>query len=121
MNTISFPHMFNKNKYTLTTSLSENYQSTNESIKSLLLCNPGELLGDPEYGCSLLNNLFDIKTNGNSDELKNVIIIAINKYIPEINVNKIKIYAYSNDNKYKINIYYCLKPYKDEVIFELIV
>ena len=55
MNTISFPHMFNKNRYTLSTSLSYDYQSTNESLKSLLLTNPGELLGDPAYGCGLLN------------------------------------------------------------------
>ena len=94
MNTISFPHMFNKNRYTLSTSLSYDYQSTNESLKSLLLTNPGELLGDPTYGCGLLNCLF---------------------------VNVIKIYAIDNNNKYKITIKYTLKPNGDNITFELIV
>lgn len=121
MNTISFPHMFNKNRYTLSTSLSYNYQSINESLKSLLLTRPGELLGDPEYGCRMLINLFDIKSNGSIEDLKSNILLAINKYIPEINVNDIRIYESSNNNKYKITISYKLKPYIDDVIFELVI
>lgn len=121
MNTISFPNMFNKNRYTLSTSLSYDYQSTNESLKSLLLTNPGELLGDPSYGCELLNCLFDIKTNNNINELQAIINKAIEKYIPEIIVNNIRIYSNSNDNKYKISINYTLKPYTNDTTFELIV
>lgn len=121
MNTISFPHMFNKNRYTLSTSLSYDYQSTNESLKSLLLTNPGELLGDPAYGCGLLNCLFDIKTNNNINELQSVINKAIEKYIPEIIVNNIRIYTNSNDNAYKITINYTLKPYTTNTTFELVV
>ena len=121
MNTISFPYMFNKNKYTLSTSLSYDYQSTNECLKSLLLTNPGELLGDPEYGCRLLLNLFDVKTSSSIDDLKSNILFAINKYIPEISVNNIRIFSNSNNNKYKITINYTLKPYKDDVVFELII
>ena len=121
MNTISFPHMFNKNRYTLSTSLSYDYQSTNESLKSLLLTNPGELLGDPLYGCEMLNCLFDVKTNNNINELKGLILKAVNKYIPEIIVNEIKLYTNDNDNKYKITINYTLKPNDDNITFELIV
>lgn len=121
MNTISFPNMFNKNRYTLSTALSYNYQSTNESLKSLLLTNPGELLGDPEYGCGLLNCLFDVKTTNNINELKSIIMRSIEKYIPEINVNEIRIYSSANDNKYKITINYILRPYTTSNDFELVV
>lgn len=121
MNTISFPNMFNKNKNDVTTSLSYNYESINESIKSLLSTNHGELLGDPLYGCGLKQKLFDIKSNSNIAELKNIIQNDIQKYIPEILVNEIKIYGSENDNKYKITIDYKLKQSYDSETFEMIV
>lgn len=120
MNTISFPNMFNKNKNDVTTSLSYNYESINESIKSLLSTNPGELLGDPLYGCGLKQKLFDLKTNANISELKNIIQNDIQKYVPGIVINDIKIYSSENDNKYKITINYRLKQSYDSKTFEIV-
>lgn len=120
MNTISFPNMFNKNKNDVMTSLSYNYESINESIKSLLSTNPGELLGDPLYGCGLKQKLFDLKTNANISELKNIIQNDIQKYVPGIVISDIKIYSSENDNKYKITINYRLKQSYDSETFETV-
>ena len=122
MNTISFPNMFNINDSKLSTNLSYNYKSIQESLKSLLLTNPGELLGDPAYGCGIRQSLFDIEYDVNMNELKNTIIKAINKYIPQIEVfaYSIKIYSNSNDNKYKIVIQYKIRQINENRSFELI-
>lgn len=122
MNTISFPKMFDVNSNKLSTNLSYNYQSIHESLTSLMLTNPGELLGDPAYGCGIRQQLFDIKSDVNINELKNTIVYAINKYIPQIKVssNTIKIYSDSNNNKYKIVVYYTIITTAENQTFELV-
>ena len=81
MSTISFPTMFNKNKYSLRIGLSYNIQSVNESLKSLLSTRTYELLGDPDYGCDIINQLFDLQGQPNIYELKQTDVKAINKYL----------------------------------------
>ena len=122
MNTISFPNMFNVNNSRLSTNLSYSYKSISESLKSLILTNPGELLGDPAYGCGFRQSLFDVKSDINVSELKNTVLTAINKYLPQIitNTSLIKIYGDSNSNHYKLIIYYRLVDTVENQTFELI-
>lgn len=124
MNTISFPKMFNSNSNKMNVNLSIYIKSINESLKSLLMTNPGELLGDPVYGCALREKLFDIKNDVNMLELRNIITKAISRYMPEILVNSsdIKIYSNPNNNKYKIIINYNVNKYIGEMFtFETII
>lgn len=122
MNTISFPKMFDINNSKLATNLSYNYKSIHESLTSLLMTNPGELLGDPKYGCGIRMKLFDIKNNTNINELKTTLVDAINEYVPQINTDYslVKIYSDGNNNKYKITIGYTIKDSKDLETFEII-
>jgi phage baseplate assembly protein W len=120
MNSISFPKMFDVNNSKLVTNLSYNIKSIHESLTSLLSTSPGELLGDPEYGCAIKDELFNITSNSNVADLKDIIVTAINKYIPSISVdnNDIKIYS-NNNNKYKIIIPYKLSNVNEIHYFEL--
>lgn len=122
MNTISFPKMFNSNSYKTITNLSYNNKSIHESLTSLFLTSPGELLGDPAYGCSIKEKLFDIKTDFDINEIRNIMIYAINKYVPRIIVKPtdIKIYSNSNNNKYKIVINYRINTNTELQSYELI-
>lgn len=122
MNTISFPKMFNNNSYKTSTNLSYNYKSIHESLTSLFLTSPGELLGDPAYGCAIKEKLFDVKTNFDMNEIRNIMIHAINKYIPQISVraSDIKIYSNPNNNKYKITLAYRTKTDTDLQSYELV-
>lgn len=123
MNMISFPSMFNKNNKNTTTRLSYGYDSINESIRALFYVNKGELLGDPSYGTTLIEQIFELKTTTSINEIKQLIIQYINTYIPRIYIttDMIKIYANANDNKYKITIRYMLNPNSDYSYFEIIV
>lgn len=122
MNTISFPKMFDVNNSKLSTNLSYDYKSIHESLTSLLLTSPGELLGDPAYGCGIKDKLFDVKSNTNVNELKEIIVRAIIKYLPQIRVSNgsIKIYSNVNNNQYKIIIGYRLADSPENQTFELI-
>ena len=55
-NTYSFPQIFGRQTYK--TELSKDNKSINESLGILLRTRPGELFGDPEYGCNLINRIF---------------------------------------------------------------
>lgn len=111
MNTISFPNMFNIINNKLSTNLSYNIKSINESLKSLLLTSPGELLGDPAYGCRMKEKIFDIKSFNDIHEIKSLIIEAVNKYVPRIHLihSNIIIFNNPNNNKYKISLRYTIK------------
>lgn len=122
MNTISFPTMFDVNNAKLSTNLSYSYQSIHESLTSLMMTSPGELLGDPAYGCGIKDMLFDIKSTINVSELKSVIVRAIEKYLPQIKVStsSIKIFNNQNTNQYKLIIGYTLINSYENQTFELV-
>ena len=76
--TFSFPYLFNR--ISKKTNLSTDNKSINECLSVLLRTRQGELLGNPNYGCNLLNNLF--KYNGVliDNIIKEDIVNTINKY-----------------------------------------
>lgn len=83
--TFSFPQMFNKTTYK--TNLSENTKSINECLGILLRTRPGEMLGDPNYGCTLIERIFMYEGVIIESLLKEDIIDAVEKYEPRINMS----------------------------------
>ena len=71
-----------------------NYE-TKYSIKSnlinYLLTNPGERVGNPNFGAGLRNYLFSQITDGNLDFLKEDIQLKINKYFSNVIIDKLDI------------------------------
>ena len=122
-NTISFPKMFNKTDYKMKTDVSYSLESINESLKSLLSTTKGELLGDPLYGSTLKELLFELKTTKNMFIIKRTIVEDILKYVKGISTNEsmIKIYSNPNNNKYKIIVGYYVLPNNEKYTFETIV
>jgi len=122
VNSISFPRMFNKNKYSLSTGLSYSTQSIHESLTSLFSCNQEELLGDPGWGSEIRKLVFDIKSQPNTYILKRSIADSISKYMKSITTDEslIKIYNNPNDNSYKIVIGYYIVPYDELHAFDII-
>ena len=83
--TFSFPQMFNKTTYK--TSLSENTKSINECLGILLRTRPGEMLGDPNWGCSLIERIFMYEGVVIESLLKEDILNAVQKYEPRITMS----------------------------------
>ena len=121
MNTISFPNMFNKNDLTSMTNISYGYESIHNSLSAIFNVNKGELLGDPSYGTKIREKLFDLNTPTNMGEIKQMIILYIERFIPQIYVNSsmIKIYT-DGDSHYKITISYKIKNSGEQNDYEVI-
>lgn len=84
--TFTFPTMVSR--INGKTQLSEDVKSINECLGILLRTRPGELLGDPEYGCNLLNRIYQYNGVIIEDLCKDDIIDAISKYETRCSVSK---------------------------------
>ena len=109
--TFSFPYLFNR--ISKKTNLSSDNKSINECLSVLLRTRPGELLGNPNYGCNLLNNLF--KYNGVliDNIIKEDIVNAIHKYEPRIDITYNDIEIIQEDSKVFIFLTYLIKDTKE--------
>lgn len=105
--TFSFPQIVDRSSREI--KLSQNTKSINECLGILLRTRPGELLGDPEYGCFLLDRVF--RYNGVVIEplIKEDIATAISKYEPRIIVEEKDITIIYNKQILSIYLTYEIK------------
>lgn len=102
--TISFPQVVSRTTHK--TRLSENTKSINECLGILLRTRPGEMLGDPSWGCMLIERIFMYEGVIVETLIREDIITAIQKYEPRINVNESDIQIVYNNNIVNIYIQY---------------
>lgn len=105
--TFSFPQLVNRT--TRKIELSRNTKSINECLGILLRTRPGELLGDPDYGCYLIDRVF--RYNGVIIEslIKEDIMNAVQKYEPRIDMSTNDIYLEQDGRILRIYIQYTIK------------
>ena len=122
MSSISFPNIFDNNKYSMSVRPSFSIKGINESLTTLFKCNINELLGDSNYGTDFVASLLDLKTRSNVYLIKRAIVYRINKYLPYLIVSEesINIYNNPNNNKYKIDILYKLKNVDQTYTFSFV-
>lgn len=94
MYSLAFPNIFNTSK----TNLIRDKEATVTNLKLLLLSNQGGLLGDPQFGTTLTEMLF----NQNDDVIKELVVeeiyTAIQTFMPQIKV-KLEDIDVSTDGK----------------------
>lgn len=105
--TFSFPQIINR--ITDKVELSDNVQSINECLGILLRTRPGELLGDPEWGCNAIDRIFRYQGVVVKELIKEDILNAVNKYEPRINMKSSDITLVSDYNILHIYISYEIK------------
>jgi len=71
-------------------------ESISQSLKNILMTSPGEMLGDPFFGCRLKEFLFELDYNLR-DLIRDEIARAIITYEPRVTIQDISIN--SNDNE----------------------
>lgn len=104
--TIKFPNMFNI--MTGKTQVVSGVESIQNSLKILLKSNIYELLGDPQYGCKLTQEMFEPDSNILADIIKHDIVNAIRTYEPRIILSEDDITVKSDRNNIYITISYHL-------------
>ena len=102
-----------------------NYDSNKEvikfHIKNLFLTNPGERISVPDYGIGVRRYLFENITQGLLNNLKDVILDQISRYMPYIRVEESAINDFPEENKISISLRYTIleTAEKDVLTFEL--
>lgn len=106
-------------KYPFSSNNSDNvYLDTNdtfsESIKSQLLhlifTEKGQRIRDPEFGTGLINFIFQPNDGDTIGSIKNEIITQVNKYIPGLIFDEIKVYKQDDElSNIIVSITYSIK------------
>ena len=105
--TFSFPQIINRTSGKI--ELSDNVQSINECLGILLRTRKGELLGDPQWGCNVINRIFAYNGVILEELIKEDIMDAINMYEPRIIVSSSDIAIIEDVNKVDIYLQYTIK------------
>lgn len=105
--TFSFPQIINRVSKKI--DLSDNVQSINECLGILLRTRPGELLGDPDYGCYLIDRVFQYQGIIVDELIKEDILTAVEKYEPRIEMTTNNITLVEQDNVLSIYLKYVIK------------
>lgn len=105
--TFSFPQIINRTTGKI--ELSEDAKSINECLGVLLRTRPGELLGDPEYGCNLITRIFQYNGVVIDTLIVEDILEAVNKFEPRITMSDSDIQIIKNVDKINIYIQYLIK------------
>lgn len=115
--TFSFPQVVNRT--TRKIELSSDTKSINECLGILLRTRPGELLGDPDYGCHLIERVFMYNGIVVEPLIREDIINAINDYEPRIECNESDINIIRSGNTIGIYIQYNIKDTNEVNQFNL--
>ena len=105
--TFSFPRMVDLRTRKIT--LSDTYKSINECLGILLRTRKGELLGDPDYGCNLLERIFMYNGLIVEQLIREDILDAVSKYAPRINMTSNDIIIEQDVRTVRIYIQYEIK------------
>ena len=105
--TFSFPQLINRT--TRKIELSTNTKSINECLGILLRTRPGELLGDPDYGCYLIDRVFMYQGVVIDELIKEDILDAVQKYEPRITMTSNDITLVTDNRVLKIYLQYEIK------------
>lgn len=75
-----------------------------ENLKTLLLTRVGERYGSPEYGTFLLNAIFEPNVAQLKNEIKDLIIPKVSKFLPYIDIQDITVVTAEDDPTLNYNI-----------------
>ena len=105
--TFSFPQMISRTSGK--TVLSSSNKSINECLGILLRTRPGEMLGDPDYGCMLIERIFMYQGLVIEALIKEDIINAVSNYEPRITLTSNDITIVQDIKTVSIYIQYTIK------------
>ena len=95
-----------KNAFTDDVSVVKNDNAIKQSIKNLVLTNPGEKHFQPNVGSRVFNLLFEPLDAFTADAVKDEVINTINQYEPRVELTKVDVTAIPEGNKLNITLEY---------------
>jgi len=74
------------------------------NLKNLLLTRIGERYNNPTYGTNLLNIIFQPNVSELKSDIIDIITVAVNRWLPEVNLEKIEVLTAEDDPTLDHNI-----------------
>jgi len=91
-----------------------------ENFKTLLLTSPGERYMLPEYGCGLLNLIFEPNDESFEEDVNDIIYGAANTWLPYVNITKLDVQTAADnpllDHVVEISIEFNVQNFSTEKI-----
>ena len=100
MKSIQFPNMFSK----MSTYVISDHAATSQNLKSLLLSERGELVGDPYFGVKLKRYLYDQNNYVLKDILIDELYTQIATFMPQLKIRRQDITIDQDDTTIYANI-----------------
>ena len=100
MKSIQFPNMFSK----MSTHVISDHAATSQNLKSLLLSERGELVGDPYFGVKLKRYLYDQNNYVLKDILIDELYTQIATFMPQLKIRRQDITIDQDDTTIYANI-----------------
>lgn len=95
-----------KNAFTDDVSVVKNDNAIKQSVKNLVLTNPGEKHFQPNIGSRVFNLLFEPLDAFTADAVKDEVINTINQYEPRVELTDVVVVPIDQGNKLSITIEY---------------
>ena len=95
-----------KNAFTDDVSVVKNDNAIKQSIKNLVLTNPGEKHFQPNVGSRVFNLLFEPLDAFTADAVRDEVINTINQYEPRVELTDVVVVPIDQGNKLSITIEY---------------
>jgi hypothetical protein len=100
----------------VTQTLVEDYDSIIQSIKSILTTSRNTRMMLPEFGCDLMDVLFDVLDEASEVLVKNIVIAAINRWEPRVYVDysQTSVRAVYDEHAYYVIIVFKIRNLGDQ-------
>ena len=100
-------------------SILTNEQALLESVKNIILTEPGTRVMNPTFGCGLTKYLFEPLDGILISSMKSVITDSIRAFEPRVENLQIFVAENQNDNSVDITMYFNMKTYTNTQVLNL--
>lgn len=85
-----------------------NISAVQWSMAGIIATRKGEKPFDPEFGCDISHELFELMNDASTSAVERSIYDAIRNYEPRVKVKQVKVVPMYDRNEYIVSIYYSL-------------
>ena len=90
-----------------------NMDSIKQSVKTIVLTQPGSRLFEPDFGCGVGGYLFELTDTDTAASLQKLITNALGKYEPRITVSSVKVDVNNDANSMEVEITYLIQEIQE--------
>ena len=90
-----------------------NMDSIKQSVKTIVLTQPGSRLFEPDFGCGVGSYLFELTDTDTASALQKLITNALGKYEPRITVSNVTVNVNNDANSMEVEITYLIQEIQE--------